>query len=104
MFRDEDQGEFTVEIEEISTIPAPYEPFIIIGQADTASQQESTLPAPANSRELTHLPSRVNLAVLLDPKRTPDCPRTAARIEEGTLHRNVRVIRSWQSSCLHGIK
>ncbi|KAK2956760.1 hypothetical protein BLNAU_8213 [Blattamonas nauphoetae] len=45
MFRDEDQGEFTVEIEEISTIPTPSEPFIIIGQADTASQQEIIFPA-----------------------------------------------------------
>ncbi|KAK2949545.1 putative Cilia- and flagella-associated protein 47 [Blattamonas nauphoetae] len=45
MFRDEDQGEFTVEIEGISTIPAPSESFIIIGQADTASQQEIIFPA-----------------------------------------------------------
>ncbi|KAK2952230.1 hypothetical protein BLNAU_12789 [Blattamonas nauphoetae] len=55
MFCDEDQGEFTVEIEEISTIPAPSESFIIIGQADKAenSQLEKALfpllPTPGNS-------------------------------------------------------
>ncbi|KAK2945450.1 putative Cilia- and flagella-associated protein 47 [Blattamonas nauphoetae] len=45
MFRDEDQGEFTVEIEGVSTIPSPSDSFLILAQADTQSLQEITFPA-----------------------------------------------------------